>query len=92
MYEVSGDCNTDHYLVVANVMDIFAVSKQATQEFDREIFNLSKLKLNELEGRKQYQFEILNRFAALENLSDNKDIKRAWKNSKENIKTSAKKV
>ena len=29
-------------------------------------------------------------FAALENLSDNEDIIRAWENIKENIKTSAK--
>ena len=41
--------------------------------------------------RKQYQIEITNRFAALENLSDDKDINRVWKNIKENIKTSAKK-
>ena len=46
--------------------------------------------LNELEFRKHYQIEITNRFAALENLSDGKDIKRAWENIKENIKTSAK--
>jgi hypothetical protein len=38
---------------------------------------------------KQYQIEITNRFAALENLSDNEDINRAWKNIKENIKASA---
>jgi hypothetical protein len=30
------------------------------------------------------------RFAALENLSDSKDINRAWENIKENIKTTAK--
>ena len=47
-------------------------------------------KLNELEVRKQYQIEISNRFAALENLSDDKDINRAWENIKEIIKTSAK--
>ena len=47
-------------------------------------------KLNELEVRKQYQIEILHRFAALENLSDSQDINRAWENIKENIKTSAK--
>jgi len=39
---------------------------------------------------KQYQIEISNRFAALENLSDSQDTHRAWKNIKENIKTSAK--
>jgi len=42
--------------------------------------------------RKQYQIEITNRFAALENLSVGKDIKRAWESIKENIKTSAKRV
>ena len=40
-----------------------AVSKQATQKFDGERFNLGKL--NKLEVRKQYQIEITNRFAAL---------------------------
>jgi hypothetical protein len=41
------------------------VRKQAAQRFDRERFKLKKL--NELEVRKQYQIEISNRFAALEN-------------------------
>jgi len=44
-------------------------------------FNLRKL--NELEGRKQYQTEITNGFAALENFSGSEDIKRAWQNIKE---------
>ena len=52
-----------------------AVSKQVAQKFDGERFNLRKL--NELEVRKQYQIEISNRFAALENLSDGEDINRA---------------
>ena len=34
-------------------------------------------KLNELEVRKEYQIEITNRFAALENLSDDEHINRA---------------
>jgi len=55
---------------------------------DGERFNLRKL--NELVVRKQYQFEITNRFVALENLSDDKEINRAWENIKESIKTSAK--
>jgi len=42
-------------------------------------------KLNELEVRREYQIEITNRFAALENLSD-EDIKMAWENIKENIR------
>ena len=50
-------------------------------------FNLRKL--NDLEVRKRYQIEITNRFAALENVSEDEDINRAWENIKENIKTSA---
>ena len=45
-----------------------AVSKEVSQKFDVEIFNHRKL--NELEVRKEYHIKILNRFAALENLSD----------------------
>jgi len=62
------DCDTDHYLVIAKVRERLAVGKQAAQKFDRQRFNLRKL--NELEVRKQYQIEITNRFAALENLND----------------------
>ena len=55
---------------------------------DGERLNLRKL--NELEVRKEYQIEITNRFAALENLSEGEDINKAWENIKENFKTSAK--
>jgi hypothetical protein len=65
-----------------------AVSKQSAQKYDKERLNFKKL--NELEVRKQYQIDITNRFAALENLSDREDISRAWENIPENIKTSAK--
>jgi hypothetical protein len=44
-----------------------------------------------LEVRKEYQIEITNRFAALENLDNDGDIYRAWENIKENIQTSARK-
>jgi len=64
--------------VVAKVRERLAVSKQAAQKFDGERFKLRKL--NELEVRKQYQIEITNRFAALENLSGGEDIERAWEN------------
>ena len=47
-------------------------------------------KLNEVEIRKQYQMEITNRFAALDNLSDDQYINRGWENIKENIKPSGK--
>jgi hypothetical protein len=66
------DCDTDHYLVVAEVRERLAVNKQETQKSDGEKFNVRQL--NELEVRKQYQIEITNRFAALENLSNGKDI------------------
>ena len=42
-----------------------------------------------LEVRKQYEIEITNRMAALENLSDMKEVHGAWKNVKENIKKTA---
>ena len=47
-------------------------------------------KLNELEVSKQYQIEITSRFAALEDVSEDEDINRAWESIKENIKTSVK--
>jgi ribosomal protein S25 len=61
--------------VVAKLREILVVSKQAAQKFDVEIFNFRKL--SELEFKKHYQIKISNRFAALENLSDTKDLNRA---------------
>jgi len=81
------DYDTDHYLVIAKVREGLAVGRQAAQRFGRQRFNLRKL--NELEVRKQYQIEITNRFAALENLNGDEDVNRTWENIKENIKTSA---
>jgi len=52
-------------MVVTKVSERLAVSKQAAQKFDAERFNLRKL--TELKVRKQYQIQITNRFAALEN-------------------------
>ena len=46
------DCDTDHYMVVTKVRGSLAVSKQVTQTFCGERFNLRML--NELEVRKQY--------------------------------------
>jgi hypothetical protein len=76
--------------VVAKFSERLTVSKQAAQTFDGERFNLRKF--IELEVRKQYQIEITNRFAALENVSDDEDINRAWESINENIKTSAKEM
>jgi len=81
-------CGTDYYLVVAKFRESLAINNQATQRFNGERYNLRKL--SELEVRKQYQIEITNRFSALENLSDDEDINRAWENIKGNVKTSAK--
>ena len=73
--------------MVAKVKERLAVRKQAAQKYDGGRFNLRKL--NDLEVRKQYQIEMTNRFAALENVSEDEDINRAWESIKENIKTSA---
>ena len=64
------------------------MGKQAAKRLDRQRFNLRKL--NEPEIREQYQIEITNTFAALENLNDDEDVNRTWENIKENIQTSAK--
>ena len=64
---MGADCDTDQYLVVAKVRERLAVRKQETQKCDGGRFNLRKL--NDLEVRKQYQIEITNRFAALENVT-----------------------
>ena len=53
-----------------------ALGKQAAQRLDRQRFNLSKL--NDLEVWKQYQIDITNRFAALENLKE--DVNGTWEN------------
>jgi hypothetical protein len=55
---------------VAKVTERLAVRKQAAQTFDGEKFNLRNL--DDLEVREQYMTEITNRFAALENVSDDR--------------------
>jgi hypothetical protein len=70
------ECDTDHYLVVAEVREKLAVSKQLAWKFDVERFNLGKL--SELEVWKQDQIKISNRFATLENLNDSEGINTAW--------------
>jgi hypothetical protein len=47
------------YLVVANVRERLAVSKQRTHRVHMERYNLKKL--NEVEGKEQYRVEISNR-------------------------------
>ena len=82
------DCDTDQNLVVAKLRERLAVRKQAAQKFEGEWFNLRKLK--KLEVKENYQIEITNRFAALENLNVDEDVNRVWENIKENIKPSPK--
>jgi hypothetical protein len=82
------DCDSDHYLVVANVRERLAVGKPLVKKMDVERFNLKQL--NEEEVKEQYQVTIKNKFAALENLDDNEDINKAWKTIRENIRISAK--
>jgi hypothetical protein len=60
--------DTDYYLVVAEVRERLAESKQAAQNFDEDRFNLSKL--NMLDVRKQYWIEFTKRFA-FENIKGN---------------------
>jgi hypothetical protein len=72
---------------MAKVRERLAVTKQTTHRVHTERFNLKKL--NEVEGKKQYRFEVSNRFAALENLDDKVDINRDWETIREGIKISA---
>jgi len=66
--------------VVAKVRERLAVKKQAAQKFDGGRFNLRKL--NDPGVMKQYQIEITNRSASLENVSEDEDINRAWESIK----------
>ena len=59
------DCDTDHYLAVAKFRERLAVSKQEAEKFDAKRSNLRKL--SDLEVRKQYQIEVSNSLAVLEN-------------------------
>jgi len=82
------DCDIDQYPVVARVRERLAGSKRGTLKFDVGIFNLRNL--SELKIRKKYQIKIANRFVVMENLNNSQDVNKAWKNIKQNIKTSAK--
>jgi DNA-binding transcriptional regulator/RsmH inhibitor MraZ len=60
---------------VAKVRERLAASKQTTNRFYMERFNLKKL--NEVEAKEQYRIEISNTFAALINLDADVVINRA---------------
>jgi len=76
------DSDIDHCLVVAKVRERLAESKQVTQEFDVERFNL----------KTPYDLEVnvSKRSATLEILSDSEGMNRVWENIKENVETTAK--
>jgi hypothetical protein len=76
--------------VVAKVRERLSARKQSAQKTDVERFNLKKL--SEIVVRKEFQIELSNRFAALENSSVSEDINKAWENVKQNIRISAKEM
>jgi hypothetical protein len=84
----AADCDTDHYLVAANVRERVPVNKQKSHRFYMERFNLKKL--NEVGDKEHYHIEVSNRFAGLEDLGPMKDINSVWETIRENIKLSAK--
>jgi hypothetical protein len=84
----AADCDTDHYLVVAKVRKRLAVNKQRSHRFHMERFNLKKL--NEVESKEQYNVEVSNRFAALEDLDTEVEINSTREMIHENIEISAK--
>jgi hypothetical protein len=59
--------------VVAKVRERLAGSKQTAHRVHMRRFSLKKL--NEVEVKEQYRVEISNRFAALENLDTEVDVK-----------------
>jgi hypothetical protein len=70
------DCDSNHYLVVAKFRERLAVNKQRSHRFHMKRFNLKKL--NELDGKEQFRFEISNRFAAFEDTAADVDINGGW--------------
>jgi hypothetical protein len=72
----AADCDSDHYLVVANVRERLAVDKQKSQRFDMKRFNLKKL--NDVEDKEQFRVVVSNRIAALEYLDTEVEMNSAW--------------
>jgi hypothetical protein len=84
----AADCDTDHYLAVAEVRERLAVNKQRSHRFLMERFNLKKL--NDAEGKEQYRVQVSNRFAASEDLDAELEINSTWEMFREDITISAK--
>jgi hypothetical protein len=84
----AADCDTDHcVVVVAEIREKLAVSKQGMLRFNMEKLNL--IILNEVDGKEQYCVEILNRSAALENLDTEVDVSSALEPIREIITITA---
>jgi hypothetical protein len=84
----AADCDSDHYQVLAKVMETLAVNKQRSHTFHIEMFNLKKL--NEVKSKEQVGVEDSNRFAALEDLDAEVEINSAWETIREIITISYK--
>lgn len=83
LFYLKANCSLWHHsLVVVKVRERerLAMSKQTTQTFHMERFNL------EIEGKEQHQLQISNTFVGLKNLDDDVIINRAWEIIRENIK------
>jgi hypothetical protein len=59
----AADCDTDHHVVVAEVMERLAVNKQRLHRFHMERFKLKKQ--SDVQGQEQYRIEVPNRITAL---------------------------
>jgi hypothetical protein len=80
------ECDTDHYLVVAEVKERLAMNRQ--RWFHAERFSLKKL--NEVESKGKYCIEVSNRFAAWEELETEVEISNVGETIIENVKRSTK--
>jgi hypothetical protein len=56
----AGDCDTDHYLVVAKVRERLAVSREAMHRVHMERFNLKKLNEVEVECSIVFKSQIVS--------------------------------
>jgi hypothetical protein len=68
--------------VVAKVRERLAVKRYHT-DYHMEI--VCPNKLNEVEGKEQYNVEVWNRFAALEDMGTEVEMISAWETIRENI-------
>jgi hypothetical protein len=74
--------------MVTKVWERLAVGEETMHRFHMDRYNLKEL--SEVDGKEQYNVEISNRIASLENLDADVNINRAWETIRENIKVSAK--